>query len=417
MSTPTHPHTHTLTPTLARRLAITRQRLAGPRPAPDASGIMEVVRDLGCVQLDPISAVARTHWLVLWSRLGNYDRAHFDHLMWQERKLFEYWAHCASIVLTEDYPLYSPMMQGYQWSERTRTWVKQNEKLKRYILAAIRRRRPILSRVLEEDGLYPKAWVSTGWTSGRNISRMLDFLWINGKIMVAGRAGGQKLWDLSERCLPDWTPRERLPEREVVRRAAQKSLRALGVATPKQIAQHFTRGRYPNLKKVLAELKAEGRIIPVEIKEGGSVWPGEWYIHAEDEPLLTQLSDGQYEPRTTLLSPFDNLICDRARTQMLFNFKYTIEIYVPKHKRQYGYYVLPILNGDRLIGRVDPVMDRASGRLVVNAVYAEPGTPTTRKAARAITGAVEDLGRFLGAKEIVYDPSRVPETWKRDLLT
>jgi len=427
----------TLSPTLARRLAITRQRLAGHRPAPDANGLMEVIRDLGCLQLDPISVVARSHQLVLFSRLGPYDLAHLDNLLWRERSLFEYWAHCASIVLTEDYALFSRRMRGYPWSDRTRNWVAQNQKLQRYLLSQIRRRGPLPSRKFEEDGLQPEAWVSTGWTSGRNISRMLDYLWIGGTLMVAGREGIQKLWDLSERCLPDWTPRDKLTEREVVRRAAQKSLRALGVATAQQIKQHFIRGFYPNLANVLAELEAEGKIVPVQFRRDDpagrlrDVPPGRlrdipperlymaerfnnigtWYIHTDDLPLLDQLSNGAWQPRTTLLSPFDNLICDRKRTELMFDLHYRIEIYVPKAKRKYGYYVLPILHGDQFIGRVDPAMDRENKRLTINAVYAEPGAP---KSAQAVATAIEDLGTFLGAKEIAYSKN-VPEQWKRNL--
>ncbi len=406
--------------TLARRLAITRQHLAGPRPSADSSGLMEVVRDLGCLQLDPIRVVERTHRLVLWSRVGQYDLTHLDQLLWQERRLFEYWAHCASIVLTEDYPLYSPMMRAYPsgdsvYRQRAREWITKNQKLRRHILNRLRREGPLPSRALEEDGLHPQAWVSTGWTSGRNISRMLDFLWIGGRIMVAGREGIQKLWDLTERILPDWTPRDRLTERELVRRAAQRSLRALGVATPRQIQYHFIRGRYPDLNRVLADLEVEGRIKRVEIRDKGQSWPGEWYLHTDDCSLITELQS-DWHPRTTLLSPFDNLICDRKRTEQLFNFKFTIEIYVPKPKRRYGYYVLPILHGDRLIGRVDPEMDREHGRLVVNAVYAEPSRSTPKGAGRAVAGAIEDLAAFLGAQEILYNSRRVPAIWKRALL-
>ncbi len=407
-------HPLIISPTLARRLALTRQRLAGPRPAADASGLMEVARDLGCLQLDPISVVARSHQLVLFSRVGPYELAHLDQLLWQERRLFEYWAHCASIVLTEDYPLHSRMMRAYPsgdsaYRQRAREWIAQNQKLRRYILDRLRREGPLLSRQLEEDGLHPKAWVSTGWTSGRNISRMLDYLWISGKIMVAGRDGIQKRWDLAERVLPAWTPRDRLLEREVVRRAAQKSLRALGVATPRHIQQHFTRGRYPDLTRVLADLEAEGRVKRLEIRD----LPGPWYLHADDELLMTQLP-ADWQPRITLLSPFDNLICDRARTRQLFDFDYTMEIYVPAAKRKYGYYVLPILHGDRLIGRVDPAMDRERGALKVNAVYAEPDAP--RNVGRAVAGAIEDLAAFLGAGEILYNSRRVPAMWKRALL-
>lgn len=412
-------NTPTISPLLARRLALTRQRLVGPQPPTNPGGLLEVARDLGCLQLDPIGVVARSHQLVLFSRLGPYQPAHLDQLLWQERRLFEYWAHCASIVLTEDYPLYSPMMRAYPsgdsvYRQRAREWIARNQKLRRYILNRLRREGPLLSRDLEEDGLHPRAWVSTGWTSGRNISRMLDFLWIGGKIMVAGREGIQKKWDLAERVLPEWTPRDRLPEREVVRRAAQRSLRALGVATPRQIQYHFTRGRYPNLNRVLADLEAEGRIQRLEIRDDGSTWPGEWYIHTDDCSLITDL-ESDWSSRTTLLSPFDNLICDRARTRQLFNFDYTIEIYVPKHKRKYGYYVLPILHGDRLIGRVDPAMDRERGVLNVNAVYAEPSRSTPRNAGRAVGSAIDDLAAFLGAREIRYNRRCVPAVWKRAL--
>lgn len=399
----------TLSPTLARRLAITRQRLAGPRLPPDATGIMEVVRDLGCLQLDPINVVARSHQLVLFSRLGPFDLAHLDTLLWQERQLFEYWAHCASIVLTEDYPIFNRFMRHPGWSDRTQTWATQNKKLQQYVLGQIRRHGPLPSRHLEEDGIHPAAWVSTGWTSGRNISRMLDYLWISGKIMVAGREGIQKLWNLTERCLPDWTPRDKLTEREVVRRAAQRSIRALGLGTARHINYHFTRGSYPGLKNVLAELEAEGRIHRAQVRG----LPGEWFIHDDDRPLLEQLSNGQWSAsgRTTLLSPFDNLICDRARTEQLFDFNFRVEIYVPKAKRQYGYYVLPILHDDRLIGRVDPALDRENERLTINAVYAEPGAP---KSGKAVAQAIEELASFLGASEIVYTDN-VPEAWKRHL--
>ncbi len=410
-----------LTPTLARRLAITRQRLAGPRPAADPAGLLEAVGDLGCVQLDPIAVVERTQRLVLWSRVGAFDPAGLDRLLWHERRLFEYWAHCASIVLTEDYPIHAHMMRGFRGagaglSERTRSWVKANARLRRYILGRLRRDGPLLSRDLAEDGLEPEAWVSTGWTSGRNVSRMLDFLWLQGTIMVAGRLGGQKQWDLAERCLPDWTPRERLPEHEVVRRSAEKSLRALGAGTPRHIAQHFTRGRYTDLPTALRGLQQQGRIVPVEIRESPrhEPWPGEWYIHTDDVPLLERLANGDWAPRTTLLSPFDNLICDRQRTRQLFDFDYTIEIYTPAAKRRYGYYVLPVLHGDRLVGRLDPAMDRASGRLTINAAYAEPGA-ANRAAGPAVAGAVHELAEFLGAREVRFNARRVPAGWRRAL--
>jgi uncharacterized protein YcaQ len=407
----------TLTPRTARRLAITRQRLAGARPSAGEAGIMEVMRDLGSLQLDPISAVARSHLLVLFSRLGPYDPAVLDKLLWKDRRLFEYWAHCASIVLTEDFPIFNLFMRGYPlgdspWSNNVREWIGANGPLKRRILSTLRRRGPLPGRYFAEDGTASREWVSTGWTSERNISRMLDYLWMQGRIMVAGRAGLQKLWDLSERCLPEWTPRERLTEQEVTRRAAERALRALGVARERDIQRHFIRGRYQALPAVLREMERQGTIERVQIRNGAGGWSGDWFVHAADIPLAEGLARGEWEPRTALLSPFDNLICDRARTRQIFDFDYTIEIYTPAHKREFGYYVLPILHGERLIGRLDPVLDRANERLLVKAVHAEEDAPRTATTARAVRRAVEELAGFLGARAIEY-PHRLPAGWER----
>jgi uncharacterized protein YcaQ len=404
----------------ARRLFILRQRLNDLTPANDAAGILAVVRDLGCLQLDPISAVARSHQLVVWSRVGNYALSKLDQLLWEDRSLFEYWAHMASIVLTEDYPIHALFMRTYardedtgEVSQRYQHWLTANQRLKRHILQEIRRRGPLPARVFENKTEEGSGWYSSGWTSGRDASQMLDYLWITGKIMVAGRSGTlrEKLWDLSERCLPDWTPREKPAEKEVVRRAAQKSLRALGVATPQQINQHFTRKRYPHLKETLQALQAEGVIEKIHVADDKA----EWFIHAGDVPLLDRVEQDEFAfERTTLLSPFDNLICDRARTTKLFDFDFRIEIYTPQHKRQYGYYVLPILHGDRLIGRIDPKLDREHGRLHIHAVHAEKHAPLNRQTARAIRAALEDLATFLGASEIHYT-HLVPAGWQREL--
>jgi len=406
--------TLTLSPSLTRRLFIAKQRLAGPLPEPAPDSLLNIVRNIGCLQIDPISAVARSHLLVMFSRVGPYDLAALDQLIYADKHLFEYWAHCASFVLTEDYPLFRPLMRDYPWSERTRNWLKENEKLKRYILNAIRRRGPLLSRDLEEGGIDRQEWVSTGWTSGRNISRMLDILWIGGQIMVAGRDGIQKKWDLTERVLPEWTPRTRLPEREREHTATLKAIRALGAATPRHINYHFMRENYPHLARTLTELEAAGRVARLTVRDADTVWPGTWYIAQDDLIALDQLSNGDWAPRTTLLSPFDNLICDRNRTELMFNFNFRIEIYVPKPKRKYGYYVLPILHDDQIIGRIDPEMDREHSVLNVNAVYAEPGAP---KAGDAVRGAIESLAKFLGATEINYNKRKLPVVWKRKLLS
>jgi hypothetical protein len=197
-----------------------------------------------------------------------------------------------------------------------------------------------------------------------------------------------------------------------VRRTVQRSLLAQGVATSADIDRHFTMRSYPNRERVLARLEREGLIERVRILEDGSEWPGTRYIHSQDLPLLDRLEAGEWEPRTTLLSPFDNLIINRARTERLFGFHYRMEIYVPKEKRRYGYYVLPILQGDRFIGRLDPVMDRKRGRLVVHSVHAAPGAPRDLGTAGAVAEAIESLAAFLGASGVEFG-RRVPRGWEK----
>jgi uncharacterized protein YcaQ len=403
----------TLDPALARRLILSRQRLAGPRPAaPGPDEVMATVTDLASLQLDPIGVVARSHLLVLWSRLGRYDPADVEALLWRERRLFEYWTHAAAIVCTDDLPIHSLLMRRYPsdryaHNRRLRDWLAANQGLRRSILRQLRTSGPLPTRALEDRART--SWQSSGWTAGRNVDRMLDVLWTQGRVMVAGRQGQQRVWDMAERWLPAWAPTRRPPEREVVRLAVQRSLRALGVATARDIDRHFTASRYPGLSTVLAGLEREGRVERVRVADDGAEWPGPWYVHADDLPLLERLEGGDWRPRTTLLSPFDNLIIDRERTQRLFGFHFRMEIYVPRAARRYGYYVLPVLHGDRLIGRVDPAMDRRRGRLVVNAVHAEPDAPAA--AGPAVAAALGELAAFLGADgvELRQPP---PERWR-----
>jgi uncharacterized protein len=239
--------TRVISRTVARRMAIVAQGLAGPRPRADAEGIMDIIGRLGCLQLDPINIVARSHLLVLWSRLGPYDQRLLDLLLWQERRLFEYWAHAASIVLTQDYPLHQMRMRSYSkgsdaWSQQVSAWMQQNETLRISVLSALQQHGPLRSRDFEDP--VQVAWRSSGWTDGRTVGRMLDFLWAQGHILVSKRVGAHKWWDLAERCLPPiWISQEPLAEHEVVCAAAQKALRSLGVATPRDITEHFTRNR------------------------------------------------------------------------------------------------------------------------------------------------------------------------------
>ena len=381
--------------------------------------MLGVIRSIRCVQLDPISVVARSPLLVLRSRVTRFDPKHLDRLLWRDHSVFEYWAHAASIVLTEDLPIHAWYMRQYlrddgsDWNRRRLEWIDANAKLKRSVLARIRREGPVPARRLSGTPAS-ESWRSSGWTNERNVDRMLGFLWASGAIMVAGREGIQKLWDLTERVLPPDAPRERLSDLEVTRRAIERSLRGLGIGTARHIKTHFTRDRYPELERAIAEFERTGQIERVVVERDGEPMPGVWFVHRSDLPLLERIERGRWEPRTTMLSPFDNLIHDRSRTQMLFDLEYRMEIYVPKAKRRYGYYAMPVLDGDRFLARVDPAIDRASGRLVVRAVHAEPGVPVTRGSGRPVGEAVRDLASWLGATEIEYEGS-VPAAWRTAL--
>jgi uncharacterized protein YcaQ len=416
----------TISATTARRLAITRQRLAGQTSKPNADGIFDVVKDLGFLQLDPTNVVAPSHQLVVFSRVGPYQPKRLETLLWDERRLFESWAHAASIVVTEHYPIYRWIMHriatgkgfwhgftpsGERQAQRVLAWIKTNDSLRQSILRQIRQRGPLPSRAFEDQSTG--AWQSSGWNNGRNVGMMLFYLQMMGQVMVAGRSGGQKVWNLSARCLPPWTPKTRLREPAIVRWAAEISLRALGIASPTDIREHFIRWKYVNLPAVLAFLEKQRRIVPVTVRDGERSWPGPWYVHADDLALLDGIEAGTWSPRTTLLSPFDNLIIDRKRASRMFGFDYTMEIYVPAAKRHYGYYAMPLLHEERLVARVDPALNREAKRLAIRKISVEAGCDDMQ-VARATREAIAGLATFLRAVAIDYE-GNVPPRWRRTL--
>jgi uncharacterized protein len=403
----------TINQTEARRLFISKQRLNDSSGSPPyRKDIVHLFRDLGCVQIDPISAVAPSHYLVLWSRLGNYDRSLLSE-MYREKILFEYWAHQLSILLWEDYPLFLSGMRNYPdlqtvWGKRVLKWMKDNKKLETYILSELRKKGPLASREFEDKS--ERRWSSSGWSNNRNVSRMLQFLFFQGKVMVTERNGNTKLWDLAQRCLPENYSKEEVGDEEIEYQAVQRSLKALGVATPSHIRKHFMRDSYPNLLATLSRLESDSKIARVKVK-GFSDGKKPWYIHNDDLALLERIQGGEWIPKTRLLSPFDNLICDRARTSELFDFDFKLEIYVPQKLRKYGYYVMPILYGDRVAARLDPVFQKASKELVVNRIFLESGF--AMDIGSEIDGAVSDLASFVGATKVRY--RKVPELFRNSI--
>ena len=394
---------------IGRKLAVSVQQLTAPQLPPTHAGMLKLFRALGCVQIDPIRAVERTQYLVLWSRLGAYPRTLLSDLQCDQRLLREYWAHAASIVLTENYPIHAHQMAQYREGRtnagaRAQAWLQANETFRAYVLEEIGRKGMVSSDELEDRAVVAKR-PSDGWTNGRNVGRLLDILWFNGEIVVAQRKGIRRYWGLSADYYPLSTTDQLLSEREAMRQAVQISLKALGVATQREISWHFIRGEYLQLRSVLAELQAEKIIVPCRVPSWGD--DPRW-IHADCLPLLAQLEAGDWQPRTVLLSPFDNLICDRRRTREMWGFDFTIEIYVPAAKRRYGYYVLPILHGEQLIGRISPRMDYKTGVLTIENIYAEPETADSAETSQAINKTIVELATWLGASTIQLQSNQTP---------
>lgn len=382
----------TLTLTEARRLAILGTMLAGPRPA----SLLEVVERLGWVQVDPTATTARAERLTLFSRFGAYDVDLLRAMLEEEpRQLFEYNAY---LVPVADLPLIRPAMLRYPRMEYTRGayirgWLSDNASFRQYILDEIRSRGPLLSRELDDRAVVP--WRSGGWSDGKNLGRMLEIMLRMGDIAISRRQGSQRVWDLFDRALPAGA--EPLPDEVVAIETMERQLRARGLVQPK-FGTAIDYG-LPAREIGLASLLADGVAVPLAV-EG---FAGEYLVHAE---LLTALDD-EWLPRTTLLGPFDPLISDRVRAEVLFDFRFRLEIYVPAAKREYGYYVLPILHGDRLIGRIDPVLDRKRRVLTVNAIHAEPNAPAD--AWPAVKRAIDELAAWIGAEEV--NLPALPDPW------
>jgi uncharacterized protein YcaQ len=330
----------------ARRIAVRAQLLDG-----SAADVLDTVRTLGRLQLDPIATVATPQHLVLWSRLGGgYDPAELDRLLWEERKLFE-WA--AFIWPIEDLPMVRARMEArgedrYSWQRQSTEFLKRNASFRRYVLRELDRRGPLLSRELEDRSVW--GWHSHGWTGDRNVTEMLGILHGRGEVAIVGRRGKQRLWDLAARWYPESGTMSRAESDELF---AHRRFRALGVRLDK----------------------------------------GVWRAHPE-------IDDAELPDRLTVLSPFDRLIYDRERTEALFGFRYRLEMYVPKAKREFGYYVLPILRRDKLVGRVDAQRDVKAKTLAVRRVFVEPGI---RLPKARVERTLLQLARFAGAERVVYD--------------
>jgi hypothetical protein len=380
----------------ARRIALAAQGFGGPRAggAADAALLRQIAR-LGLLQIDSVSAVVRSHYLPVFSRLGPYPRESLDRFAYdgRQRRLFEYWGHEASLLPVAAQPLLRWRMEraraGVGVYAGIAKFAREQAGFVAAVLAEIRSRGPLTAGELADGGRGAGGW--WGWSQGK---LALEYLFWAGLVTTGTRRGFERVYDLPERALPRSvvaapTPDPATAQRELLRRAA----RALGVATAADLRDYY-RLDAADARARLAELAEEGALLPVTV-EG---WRQPAWLDA-----------GARLPRRiearALLSPFDSLVWERARTERLFGFRYRLEIYTPAHRRIHGYYVLPFLHGDRLAARVDLRSDRRTGCLRVLATHHEAGAERDSTDA-ALVQELRLLAGWLGLERVIGEDGR-----------
>ncbi len=370
--------------TAVRRIAIDAQGYALRHRRGTTAEVEAVVRRLSCVQLDSISTVERSHRLAIGSRVGAYPGDAVSRLLGRGR-LIEYWAHEACLLPSADWPLFRPAMD-----DGGRRWYGQIDRthphLREHVLDEIRARGPLGSRHFDGAARQGEMW---GWKPAK---QMLELLWNHGDLVVAGRQGFQRLYDVPERVLPGAvldapTPTE--PER--LRTLALRAVLARGALTERGIVEHWRlAGGTARIRPTVASLVAEGELQRLAVEDGGAdvlVPPG------------TELD----RPRPSvaiLLSPFENLLWDRPFARRILDFDHLIEVYKPAPQRRYGYYVLPFLWRDRIAGRADLKSERATGELVVRAFHREDGVRPSGTLDDALDRALDRLRRLIGLERV-----------------
>lgn len=370
--------------------------LADPSRLATPAALQKVVEQLGFVQLDSINVVGRAHHLTLASRLDGYRHQHLAELLEKKRSLFEHWTHDASAIPAEWFAHWKPRFVRNRERIRDDSWWRQRvgpepDATLDLVRERIRLEGPLRSQDFEHD----RRGEAAGWWGWKPQKAALEFLWQTGELMVVRRVNFQKVYDLTERVLPEHHLSPEPLEEEHVEWACRTALERLCVATPKEIADFWHAITPAQAVTWCAERAAQGRIAPVLVGSADGAQTRPAYAVVDWERRLGKLPEPP--ERTRLLCPFDPVLRDRARVQRLFGFGYRFGAFVPEQRRQYGYYVLPILEGDKLVGRVDPKFHRARGVLEIRSVYWDPGIKITRARRRKLAGAAERLAQTIGA--------------------
>jgi uncharacterized protein YcaQ len=392
----------------ARALLLAAQGLMDcPAKSAQKENVLSAIRRMGLLQIDTISVVARSPYLVLWSRLGAYEPCWLDELL-AEGALFEYWAHAVCFLPIEHYGVYRRSMLEYAAGDGflRKEDPKEAEALDQ-VLAHIREHGAARSAHFTHPDRKAGAWWN--WKPEKVA---LEHLYFGGRLMIARREGFQRVYDLQERVLPDWddvqTPTREAGSREL----ALLAVKALGVATAPWVVTYFKsylhkKGGGAYIAALLKELACEGHLVRVEVED----WRTPAYVHPDHLPLAAQAAEGALLPmRTTFLSPFDPVVSNRARARTLFGFDYLIETYTPAPKRVYGYFSLPILHRNALIGRLDAKAHRKQGLFEVKAIHLEKNVPLTEEIVKDVAAALRECAEWHKTPEVVVrhsDPTEL----------
>lgn len=392
----------------ARRLLLRAQGLLGEQPAtePAASGglaaLRQVIEGLGFVQLDSINTVARAHDLILWSRLPDYRPEQLDQLLYKERFLFEHWTHDASAIPTAFYSHWKHRFAREAARLPDHPWWRDRlgadgERVVDHVRERITKEGPLRSADFEHSGRSGGFW---GWKPHKTA---LDYLWRCGELAVRDRVHFHKLYDLAEHVLP---AAHRLPasaQRVHKKWLCESAAARLVIFTPRELAQFWGGLELADARAFCTAAVKRGALCPVQVEHAGGGAPESALALADWPELQSRLPPPADRPdpdELRLLAPFDPVIRDRARCLRRFGFDYRFEAFTPEARRLYGYYVLPILQGDRLIGRLSPRLNRSRGVLSLEGLWWEPGLKSPRARKRLLQTAVEKLASFVGARSI-----------------
>ena len=383
----------------ARRLLLSRQGLsASPRPKLTTQDLLKMITALGFVQVDSINTVARAHHMILFARNQTYQPAQLKTLLEKDRSLFEHWTHDAAVIPTEFYPYWHHRFQREReiLLDRWRKWRREGfEEVLEDILVKVTRDGPTMAR-----DIGSKRKKGTGWWDWHPEKTALEFHWRTGKFAITGRDGFQKIYDVTENVIPEAYRQEKVSEEQFIDWTCRAAMSRLGVATCGELAAFWDLIKPKEAAVWCREQLSKGDLIEIQVESCGGARPSKAFAFADLHDLLDEIPVPP--ARLRILSPFDPVIRDRKRCLRLFGFDYRIEVFVPKEKRQYGYYVFPILDGDKFIGRID--MKKDTDILVVNGLWLEPGVKMGVGRRAALNAELHRYRRFIGANAIKITP-------------